>query len=94
MANNSSSIDSSAIEEISPSSQSSLVTLAKIRLIIFPDLVFGRPLTGWITSGAASAPILSRAICLRKIIKKKVLNSSIYYSFKCRAYTSPFDVSL
>ena len=28
--------------------------------MIFPDLVFGRAEAGWITSGAAIAPILAR----------------------------------
>ena len=48
----------SASVVVSPRFSSSLAaTLRRIRLIIFPDLVFGRPGANCIISGLANAPI-------------------------------------
>lgn len=61
VVNNSSNIDSSAIVEMSPKSVSLRMTFDRIRRIILPERVFGNALIGCITSGAANAPIFSRA---------------------------------
>lgn len=70
VAKSSSSMDSSAIVLMSPRSASLRVTFARMRRMILPDLVLGRALTGCTTSGAARAPILSRAA--RKMIEKRL----------------------
>lgn len=52
--------DSSANVEVSPKLESPTAILRNIRLIIFPDRVFGNAGASWMTSGMANAPIFSR----------------------------------
>ena len=51
--------DSSEMVDKSPNSVSFLAILANIRRIIFPDLVLGRALTGYMQSGVATGPIFT-----------------------------------
>lgn len=51
LANNCSTIDSSANVDVSPTLRSFTATLRKTLRIILPDRVFGRPGAYWITSG-------------------------------------------
>lgn len=54
--------DSSANVEVSPIFLSPAAIFLNMRLIILPDLVFGKAGACWMTSGWANGPILSRTI--------------------------------
>ena len=60
LANNLSTTVESANVVVSPMSVCPAAILRRMRLMILPDRVFGRPGASWITSGVAIGPILVR----------------------------------
>ena len=70
---NKSITDSSARVLVSPRLESPTAIFFKIRRMILPDLVFGRPGAYWMWSGWANGPILLRTRNKEKKKKKKKL---------------------